>query len=56
MHNGFALHADAIPNARSYKNVSSFAASRSASLFLIPSQKHTTRDPDARAFSVCRSE
>lgn len=44
MHNGFAFHVDAIPCARSYKNVSSFAASRSSlPLLLIPSQKRGTR-------------
>lgn len=44
MHNGFAFHVDAIPGARSYKNVSSFAASRSSPpLLLIPSQKRGTR-------------
>lgn len=53
MHNGFAFHVDAIPGARSYKNVSSFAVSRSSSsLLLIPSQKRTTRDPDAGVFPV----
>lgn len=52
MHNGSALHVDAIPSARSYKNVSSFTASSSASLFLIPSQKHTTLDLDAKVFPV----
>lgn len=44
MHNGFAFHVDAIPCARSYKNVRSFAASRSSlPLLLIPSQKRGTR-------------
>lgn len=51
MHNGFALHVDAIPGARSYKNVSSFAASRFPPLSYTESKTY-----DAGRRGVSRSE